>query len=71
MNNQMPFFYPFNGFQNPNFNNENYERLENKIERLEKSIRVLENKINQLENKIINNKKNDYMNDEPTDMYMI
>lgn len=66
MNNQMPFFNPFLGFQN-NDNQNNYDKLVNKIERLEKDIRILENRINKLENKdkkIVNQ-------DEPTDMYMI
>ena len=65
MNNQIPFFTPFNGFQNQEQNNN--DKLINKINRLEKSIRILENRINKLENqdnKII-------IQDEPTDMYMI
>ncbi len=66
MNNQAPFFNPLNVYQNQ-FQNENYEKLINKINRLEKTIRILENKINKLEkedNKIITQ-------NEPTDMYMI
>ena len=66
MNNQTPFFNPFNTFQNQ-FQNEDYDKLINKINRLEKNIRILENRINKLEkedNKVITQ-------NEPTDMYMI
>ena len=70
MNNQMPFFNPFNNFQVPNnpiMNNSQEEKIMNKIERLEKNIRILENRIRKLEK----NSNNDYLNDEPTDMYII
>ncbi len=56
MNNQMPYFGNINPNQNmnPNFNmnnyNENiYERLNNKINRIERQIKMLENRLNRLE----------------------
>ena len=70
MNNQMPFFYPFNNNVNQSPYNE-YERLEEKIERLEKNIRILENRMSKLENTIINKPHNDYNEYDPTDMHMI
>ena len=63
MNNQVPFFNPFTFPNNQN----NYEKIINKLERLEKNIRILENRINKLENQ--NNKPN--IQEEPRDMYMI
>lgn len=71
MNNQIPFFNPFNNLS-PRPNPNEYERLEDKIERLEKRIRILENRVNKLENtESYNSSKHDYLNNEPTDMYMI
>ena len=72
MNNQIPFFNPFNpnNYQ-PSINANELERLEEKIERLEKNIRILDNRIKKLENSINHQNKNDYYSEEPTDMYMI
>lgn len=67
MNNQGPFFNPFMAFQNMQNDQNNYEKLINKIDRLEKSIRVLENRILKLEKKDAKT----YFQEEPTDMYMI
>ena len=67
MNNNIPFFNPFLGFQNLEENQNNYNKLLNKIERLEKSIRIIENRLNKLENQ---NSKS-LIQDNPTDMYMI
>ena len=51
MNNQMPFFNPFNNFNPQNgIDFQEYERIYNKLNRLEKNIRILENRINKLEN---------------------
>ena len=69
MNNQIPFFNPYNNFQQQFYNNY-YERLEEKIERLEKKIHLLENQLNKIENNIYHPNK-DYEKSEPTDMYMI
>ena len=66
MNNQIPFFRPLDGFQNYD-QNQNNDRLLNKLDRLEKSIRILENRVSKLENR---DNKNIIQN-EPTDMYMI
>lgn len=64
MNPGIPFINPFRPLDN---NQNNDEKLINKIERLEKSIRIIENRLNKLEN---NNIKPSITN-EPTDMYMI
>lgn len=73
MNNGIPFFNPFQGFPQPNFNQnnqiDNFERLESKIERLEKNIRILENRINNLEKN--NHYSKDYYQEEKNDMYML
>ena len=71
MNNQMPFFNPFQAYPNPqmNQNYDEYEKLINKIERLEKNIRILDNRITKLEQN--NNHSNPNYNEEPTDMYII
>ena len=62
MNNPGPFFNPFMiNEQN------NYDKLNNKLERLEKDIKVLENRLNKLER--IDKKTTNSI--EPTDMYMI
>lgn len=62
MNNPGPFFNPFMiNEQN------NYNKLNNKLERLEKDIKVLENRLNKLER--IDKKNTNSI--EPTDMYMI
>lgn len=67
MNNGIPFFYPFNNI--PIENNNEYEKLSNKIERLEKNIKILDSRVKKIEQRNTNN--NDYLNDEPTDMYII
>ena len=67
MNNQGPFFNPFIGFQNYEQNQNNYEKLINKINRLEKDLRILENRINKIER--IDNKQISV--EKPTDMYML
>ena len=67
MNNNGLIFNPFPGFQRINDNQNDYDKLLNKIERIEKNIRILENRVN-----IIEKKESPIMtNDEPTDMYMI
>jgi len=66
MNNVLPFFNPFNNFYN--INNEEYEKLINKLERLEKNINILDAKIKELEKK---NNSDDYAIEESTDMYII
>ena len=71
MNNNMPFFNPYNVFDINNLvrlNPNDLEKISNKIERLEKNLRILEKRVNNLE-KNTNNK--DYIDDEPTDMYII
>ena len=67
MYNQMPFFNPYN-LQPPFINNNQIERIEEKIDKLEKELHMLENKINKLEN---NYHRPDKDESEPTDMYMI
>ena len=62
--NNFPFFNPFQNIQD---NQNNYDRLVNKIERLEKNIRILENRVNKLEK----NNNTTIIQEEPTDMYMI
>lgn len=63
-NNLMPQMFPFANMQNmaqmgtlptnmmmvPNFMNDNYSSLENKVNSLEKKINVLENRLSRLEN---------------------
>lgn len=68
MNNQVPYIFPFHQIPQNNFNNNEYERLEEKIERLEKNVRILENRINKLEK---NTNSYNYSNDEKNDMYML
>ena len=63
MNNREPFFNPFIGY----IDNEQNNRITNKIERLEKEIRILENRVNKLE-KIDNKPK---PTEKETDMYML
>lgn len=73
MNNQIPFFNPFNpnNYQS-SINNSDLERLEEKLERLEKNIRILDNRLKKVENLLTNHSNtNNYVSDEPTDMYMI
>ncbi len=70
MNNQIPFFNPFNNYPPPNFiDNNDLEKLKNKIERLEKNIRILENRVHKLEH--YESPKTIINNEEPTDMYII
>lgn len=68
MNNQIPFFNPFNQIPVQSFNQNELEKLTNKIDRLEKNLRILENRVNKLEKKDDNNH---YYNEDPSDMYMI
>ena len=68
MNNSNPFFNPFFNYQQFELNQENMDKIYNKLERIEKNIRILENRINILEKKETNN---NLIHDEPTDMYMI
>lgn len=67
MNNPGPFFNPFQGFMNYEKDQDNYDRLINKINRLEKDLRILENRLNKIEK--IDNKPS--TNSMPTDMYML
>ncbi len=67
MNNNGPFFNPFQRFQNMIDDQNNYQKLLNKIERLEKNLRILENRVNKLEDQDTKT----IIQDEPTDMYMI
>ncbi len=65
MNNQIPFFYPFNYLNSQNLNNPEFDKLKDKIEYLEKAINNLEVKIKKIEK----NTKIDLH--EETDMYII
>ena len=69
-NNFMPQMMPFNGIGNiptnmmmfPNFMNDNYTNLDNKITTLEKKVNVLENRISRLENPYQNTNTQSYQN---------
>ena len=61
MNNQIPFFYPYNNFPMNDNLLKNIERLEEKIDYLEKEINSIKKMEDYNEDKII----------EPSDMYMI
>ena len=51
MNGQFfPFGIPSNMMMFPNYMNDNYSNLENKVSMLEKKVKVLENKVQRLEN---------------------
>ena len=63
MTNRGPFFNPFIGY----IDNEQNNKITNKIERLEKEIRILENRVNKLE-KVDNRPKSI---EKETDMYML
>ena len=58
----MPFVsgMPTNMMMFPNFMNDNYSNLENKVNSLEKKVRVLENRISRLENPYQNNNMQNY-----------
>ena len=71
MYNEIPFINPYNNY-NPQYNNplnENeLDKILDKIERIEKQIRILEKRINNLEN---NNNYNNYQIDNVNDMHII
>ena len=71
MYNEIPFINPYNNY-NPQYNNplnENeLDKILDKIERVEKQIRILEKRINNLEN---NNNYNNYQIDNVNDMHII
>lgn len=69
MNNQFPYFNPFYQIPQPNYNPNDYNKLEERINSLEKNIRILENKVNNLEKN--NSFNNSHHYDEKNDMYMI
>lgn len=66
-NNYMPQMMPFNGgniptnmMMFPNFMNDNYSNLDNRINSLEKKVKVLENRISRLENPYQNANNQNY-----------
>ena len=71
MYNEIPFINPYNNY-NPQYNNplnENeLDKILDKIERIEEQIRILEKRINNLEN---NNNYNNYQIDNVNDMHII
>ena len=71
MYNEIPFINPYNNY-NPQYNNplnENeLDKILDKIERDEKQIRILEKRINNLEN---NNNYNNYQIENVNDMHII
>ena len=71
MYNEIPFINPYNNY-NPQYNNplnENeLDKILDKIERIEKQIRILEKRINNLEN---NNNYTNYQIDNVNDMHII
>ncbi len=71
MYNEIPFINPYNNY-NPQYNNplnENeLDKILDKIERVEKQIRILEKRINNLEN---NNNYNNYQIENVNDMHII
>ncbi len=69
MNPMIPFIYPYNNTNPSNYEQNQIDKINNKLDRIEKNIRILENKVNKLEN---NNKINNHtINENPTDMYII
>lgn len=69
MNNINPFLYPYNGFQMNNYDQNEIERIINKLERIEKDIRIIDNRLNKLENNY--KPSNNTINDISSDMYII
>lgn len=66
-NNYMPQMMPFSGgnipanmMMFPNFMNDNYSNLENRVNSLEKKVKVLENRISRLENSYQNTNTQNY-----------
>ena len=68
MNNQMPFFNPFMTYPLLNNNDKEIDKILNRIDKIEKNIQILESKVRHLEQK---NNNTNYIDDEPTDMYII
>lgn len=50
MNQYFPFGIPSNMMMFPNYMNDNYSNLENKVSMLEKKVKILENRVQRLEN---------------------
>ncbi len=67
MHNILPFIYPYNNFNDINQND--LERIINKLERLEKNIRILDNRLTNIEKKY--KADNQDLNDNSNDMYII
>ena len=69
MYNGMPFINPYNNYnQLSNILNENeLDKITNKIERLEKRIKIIENRLQKLEN----NNYNNYQIENVNDMHII
>lgn len=69
MYNEIPFINPYNNY-NPQYNNiqENeLDKIYDKIERIEKNIRILDKRINNLEN----NNYHNYQIENVNDMHII
>ena len=67
MNNQIPFFYPYQPYYNPQINQNDFDKILNKLEKIENELNDLEKRIIKLE------KKSDFSfeSDEPQDMHFI
>lgn len=66
-NNNMPQMMPFMGMPTnmmmfPNYMNDNYSNLENRVNTLENKVRVLENRISRIENPYQNTSTQSYQN---------
>ena len=73
-NNNMPQMMPFMGMPTnmmmyPNYMNDNYMNLENRINSLENKVKVLENRISRIENPYQNQNYQNSMNNIQTSPY--
>ena len=69
MYNEIPFINPYNNsFPYNNINENELDKINDKIERLEKNIRILDKRIKNLEN---NNNYNNYQIENVNDMHII
>ena len=71
MYNEIPFINPYNNYNlqyNNPLNENELDKILDKIERIEKQIRILEKRINNLEN---NNNYTNYQIDNVNDMHII
>ncbi len=70
MNNNIPFFYPFNTIAQQNSINQNdIEKIKSKLDNIEKQLRTIEDKLSKIGN--INSNNDNYSSENPTDMYII